>query len=210
MSKHTYHARFTIVDEHRVFDKNYQLYEVDFLEIEDLKIKDLYGDGVFYEAKIELMRYIYKLIKNRKNIPNSISIDILDVSLDKNQFIKKIEVDTDVILEVFDNKHDRMFSEVSCFRTCEGICRRVLNDIKKEYGDMSMDALKIYYEEDKVKRGSSFKNIIKLGELLKLLEEDNFKLIFIIIRSPTNVSDLIIINISLKEIFYGIPCIFGK
>ena len=29
MSKHTYHGRFTIVDEHRVFDKNYQLYEVD-------------------------------------------------------------------------------------------------------------------------------------------------------------------------------------
>lgn len=171
MSKHTYHAIFTIVDEHRVLNKNYQLYEVDFLEIEDLQIKDLYGDGVFYESKIELMKYIYKLIKNGKNIPNSVSLDILDVSLEENQFIKKIEVDTDVILEVFDNKHDLMFSEVSCFPACEGICRRVLNDIKEKYGEISIDVLKIYYEEDKIRKGSSFKNIIELGELLKSLEE---------------------------------------
>lgn len=172
MSKHAYHAIFTVVDEHRVFDRNYQLYEVDFLEIEDLKIKDLYGDGVFYETKIELMKYLYNLIKNEDNIPDSISIDIQDVSLDKNQFIQKIEVDTDVILEVFDNKHDLMFSEISCFPACEGICRRVLNDIKKEYGEISVDALKIHYEEDKVRMGSSFKNIIELGELLNSLDED--------------------------------------
>lgn len=174
MSKHTYHARFTIVDEYRVLDKNYQLYEVDFLEIDNLKISKLYGIGVFQETKMELMKYLYGLIKTRKDIPDSVSIDILDVSLGKNQFIKKIEVDTDVILEIFDNKHDFMFSEISCFRTCDGICRRVLNDIKKEYGDVSIDALKIYYEEDRVKKGSSFKNIIKLGELLKSLEESNF------------------------------------
>ena len=172
MSKHTYHAIFTIVDEHRVFDKNYQLYEVDFIEIEDLKIQDLYGDGFFQETKMGLMKYLYDLIKARKDIPDSVSIDILDVSLKKNQFIKQIEVDTDVILEVFDNKHDFMFSEISCFRTCEGICRRVLSDIKKEYGDISIDALKIYYEEDKVRFGSSFENIMELGKLLKSLEED--------------------------------------
>ena len=171
MSKHTYHAIFTIVDEHRVLDKNYQFYEVDFLEIDNFKISKLYGDEVFYETKMELMKYIYKLIKNRENISSSVSIDIRDVSLDKNQFIKKIEVDTDVILEVFNNKHDRLFSEVSCFRTCEGICRRVLNDIKKQYEGVSIDALKIYYEEDKVRLGSSFKNIMELGKLLKSLEE---------------------------------------
>lgn len=72
---------------------------------------------------------------------------------------------------MFDNKHDSMFSQVSCFPACEGICRRVLNDIKKEYGETSIDALKIYYEEDKIRMGSSFENIIKLGELLKSLEE---------------------------------------
>lgn len=177
MSKHIYHAIFTIVDEYRVFDKNYQLYEVDFLEIEDLKIQDLYGNGVFYETKMELMKYLYGLIKNRENIPDSVSIDIRDVSLDKNQFIKKIEVDTDVILEVFDNKQDLMFSQISCFRTCEGICRRVINDIKKQYEGLSIDALKIYYEEDKVRLGSSFESIVKLGELLKLLEEDHRDLI---------------------------------
>ena len=171
MSKHTYHAIFTIVDEHRVFNKNYQLYEVEFLEIEDLKIRDVYGDVAFYETKMKLMKYLYDLIKNRENIPSSVSIDILDVSLEKNQFIKKIEVDTDVILEVFDNKHDLMFSEVSCFPACEGICRRVLNDIKKKYNDISIDVLKIYYEEDKIRKGSNFKNIIELGELLKSLEE---------------------------------------
>lgn len=170
MSKHIYHAIFTIVDEHRGFNRNYQLYEVDFLEIEDLQIKDLYGEGVFYDTKMELMKYLYDLIKNRKNIHSSVSIDIRDVSLDKNQFIKKIEVDTDVILEVFDNKHDLMFSEVSCFPACEGICRRVLNDIKKEYGEISIDALKIHYEEDKIKKGSNFKNIIELGKLLESLE----------------------------------------
>ena len=171
MSKYTYHARFTIVDENIGFNRNYQLYEVDFLEIEDLLIKDLYGDGVFYETKMELMKYLYGLIKNRENIPDSVSIDIRDVSLDKNQFIKKIEVDTDVILEVFDNKHDRMFSEVSCFRACEGMCKKVLKDIKEEYSRISIDALKMHYEEDKVKRGSCYKHIIELGELLKSLEE---------------------------------------
>lgn len=96
-----------------------------------------------------------------------------DITLKKNQFIKEIEVDTDVILEVFDNEHDFMFSEVSCFPACEGICRKVLNDIKKEYDGMSIDALKIYYEEDRVKGGYSVKNIIELGELLKSLEEWN-------------------------------------
>lgn len=171
MSKHTYHAIFTVVDEHRVFDRNYQLYEVDFLEIEDLKIH-VYGDGVFYDTKMELMKYLYDLIKNEENIPSSVSIDIRDVSLDKNQFIKKIEVDTDVILEVFDNKHDLMFSEVSCFATCEGVCKRVLNDIKKEYKDVSIDALKFYYAHDKRYKGSSYKNIIELAELLKSFEED--------------------------------------
>lgn len=171
MSKHIYHATFTIVDEYRALDKNYQLYEVEFLEIDDLKIHDLYGKGVLSDTKIELMKYLYKLIKNGENVPDSVSIDILDVSLEKNQFIKKIEVDTDVILEVFDKKHDSMFSEVSCFPACEGICKRVLNDIKKEYGEISIDALKIHYEEDKARRSSSFENIIKLGELLKSLEE---------------------------------------
>lgn len=121
--------------------------------------------------KMELMKYIYKLIKNRENISSSVSIDIRDVSLDKNQFIKKIEVNTDVILEVFYNKYDLMFSEVSCFRTCEGICRRVLNDIKEKYGEILIDVLKIYYEEDKMRKSSSYKDIIELGELLKSLEE---------------------------------------
>ena len=171
MSKHIYHAIFTIVDEYRILDKKYQLYKVEFLEIDNLKINDLYGEGVLYDTKIELMKYLYKLIKNGENVPNSVSKDILDVSLEKNQFIKKIEVDTDVILEVFDNKHDSMFSQISCFPACEGICRRVLNDIKKEYGETSIDALKIYYEEDKIRLGSSFENIIELGELLKSLEE---------------------------------------
>lgn len=168
MSKHTYHSIFTIVDEYSLFDKNYQLYEVDFLGIEDLKIQDLYGDGVFYETKVELMKYLYNLIKREEQLPSSVTSE--NITLNENQFIKKIEVDTDVILEVFDNKHDLMFSQISCFQACEGICRRVLNDIKKEYGEISVDALKIHYEEDKVRMGSSFKNIIELGELLKSLE----------------------------------------
>lgn len=64
MSKHIYHAIFTIVDEYRVLDKNYQLYEVEFLEIDNLKIHNLYGERVLYDTKIELMKYLYKLIKN--------------------------------------------------------------------------------------------------------------------------------------------------
>lgn len=61
-----------------------------------------------------------------------------------------------------------MFSEISCFATCEGICKTVLNDIKQEYKEISIDALKIYYEGDKIRLGSSYQYII---ELLKLLEE---------------------------------------
>lgn len=171
MSKHTYHAIFTIVDKHIAFDKTYNNYEVTFLEIDDLKISNLYNDkNLLYETKIELMKYLYDLLKHENQLPSSNVTK--DINLKNNQFIKEIAVDTDVILEVFDNKYDSTFSEISCFASCEGICRRVLSDIKKHYKNISIDALKIYYEIDKIKLSSSYKNIIELGELLKLLDQD--------------------------------------
>ena len=172
MSKHTYHARFTLVNEIRIEHANicHRVYEVDFLEIDDLKITELIDSRALHDTKIELMKYLYNLIKSEDQLPSSVTTE--EIILKNNQFIKEIEVDTDVILEVFDNKHDRTISEVSCFRTCEGICRRVLNDIKKEYGEISIDALKIHYEKENIFGSSNYKNIIELGALLKSLDED--------------------------------------
>ena len=68
--------------------------------------------------------------------------------------------------------HEKVFSSITCIATCEGICKRVLKDIKKEYHGMSIDILKEYYRHDKNHGGNDYKNIIELGELLKSLKQD--------------------------------------
>lgn len=171
MSKHIFHAIYTLEDEVKILDKCHRYYNVVFLEIDDLKISTLSRDRLLHQSKIELMKYLYNIIKSKNEIPKSLNKKY--IYLENNQFIKEIEIDTDTILEIFDNHI--FFSEVSCFSACEGMCKRVLNDIKKVYGEISIDTLKMHYNHDKTELGSRYKNIIELGKLLKLLEEDRLK-----------------------------------
>lgn len=75
---------------------------------------------------------------------------------------------------LMDDKYmrEKVFSRITCMATCEGICRRVLSDIKKEFHGTPIEILKEYYRYDKNHGGNRYENIIELGELLKSLQED--------------------------------------
>lgn len=38
--------------------------------------------------------------------------------------------------------HKKVFSSITCMATCEGTCKRVLRDIKKEYNGIPIENLK--------------------------------------------------------------------
>ena len=54
-----------------------------------------------------------------------------------------------------------------CIDSCNGSARRVLKDL----GRYSIEELKLAYQNDEIHAGSTYKEIIKLGELLKSLSE---------------------------------------
>ncbi|MGL4369354.1 MAG: hypothetical protein ACRCUT_06760 [Spirochaetota bacterium] len=57
----------------------------------------------------------------------------------------------------------------TCIDSCNGMCRRVLEDAKKLYPDES-DLVEAYLA-DKVNGGRNFTSIIELGLLLKKIED---------------------------------------
>ena len=58
---------------------------------------------------------------------------------------------------------------MTCMDSCNGMCRRVLSDIEKSNLDKN-DLVEAYFN-DKNSGGRDYGYIIKLGELLKELEE---------------------------------------
>lgn len=63
------------------------------------------------------------------------------------------------------------FVFMTCIDSCNGMCRRVLSDIEKS--GLDKDGLLKAYLNDKNSGGRDYSNIIKLGELLKELEESS-------------------------------------
>lgn len=57
----------------------------------------------------------------------------------------------------------------TCLDTCEGVCKRVLKDIK----DLSDDKMLEEYINDKLSGGRDYSSIIQLGLLLNKLEEES-------------------------------------
>lgn len=59
---------------------------------------------------------------------------------------------------------------ITCIDSCNGMCRRVLNDLKKS--GLDKNGLVEAYLNDKNNGGRDYSDIIKLGKLLKELEEN--------------------------------------
>lgn len=54
---------------------------------------------------------------------------------------------------------------ITCIESCNGMCRRVLEDIQKDCPDIK-DLIEAYFN-DKYHEGRDYKYIMELGELLK-------------------------------------------
>ncbi|NFT93950.1 hypothetical protein FDF86_16610 [Clostridium botulinum] len=68
----------------------------------------------------------------------------------------------------------KSFTAYSCIDSCEGICKRVFNDIE----NLSLDKVDLIeaYINDKLHGGRDYEYIIKLGELFKELDQTYEKL----------------------------------
>lgn len=163
MGKYLFTAKFTTIED------EIGGYIIEFPEIPELKsIETIYGRE-FDDAKEHLWSYIYNLIKKDKHI--SEVTKEANIVLEENQFIKHIKVDTEVIQEVYEGNKP-VFSLTPCIASCEGMCRRVLKEIKKQYEGSSIEALRELYRRDKLYGGNEYRNIIELGEFMKLVSED--------------------------------------
>lgn len=159
MSKYLFKVKFTSI-ENTIKD-----YLIEFPEIPDLEpILSVKGKELD-DAK----EYLWSYIRKNKNIPD---IKNKNIKLNENQFIKNIEIDTDIISQNYSDKpmHQQVFSSITCMAACEGMCKRVLKDIKKEYEGLPISVLKDYYRHDRDHGGNDYKNIIELGEFLKSLQ----------------------------------------
>lgn len=163
MGRYLFTAKFTLIEE------GIGGYIIEFPELPELEsIETIYGRELD-DAKEHLWSYIYNLIKKDKHI-SEVTKEV-NIVLKENEFIKHIKVDTEVIQEVYEGNKP-LLSQTPCIASCEGMCRRVLKEIKKQYEGSSIDALRELYRQDKLHGGNDYKNIIKLGQFMKLVSED--------------------------------------
>lgn len=161
MSKYLFKVKFTLIEE------GIGGYLIEFPEIPELESIKAIHSRALDDAKDHLWLYIYDLIKEDKHI-SEVTKDV-NIVLKDNQFIRHMEVDTDVIVEVY-GRNNRLLSYTPCIASCEGMCKKVLNEIKKQYDGLSIGALKELYRQDKVRSGNEYKSIMELGRFLESLQ----------------------------------------